>query len=191
MNKEVKLNITKEKLMAATLCLMEDKDDPYKVTSREIASKAGVNVAMINYCFESRENLIYSAFQNEYSKFLQSSDAIKLINSSLPPKEILKGLHFIVAKFLVNNYKFTKAITGLVVFERDLSQDAFSLQYVLKHYDGRKTLSECKLIAYELSTTMQIIIYRMDDFKNSFGIDLTNEDELKHYIDLRIDLLLN
>lgn len=191
MNKEVKLNITKEKLMVATLCLMEDKDDPYKVTSREIASKAGVNVAMINYCFESRENLIYSAFQNEYSKFLQSSDAIKLINSSLPPKEILKGLHFIVAKFLVNNYKFTKAITGLVVFERDLSQDAFSLQYVLKHYDGRKTLSECKLIAYELSTTMQIIIYRMDDFKNSFGIDLTNEDELKHYIDLRIDLLLN
>ena len=38
---------------------------------------------------------------------------------------------------------------------------------------------------------MQLIIYRKDDLKKDFGIDLSKRKELKHYIDMRIDLLLN
>ena len=37
---------------------------------------------------------------------------------------------------------------------------------------------------------MQLIVYRKDDIKESFGIDLDDEKELKKYIDMRIDLLL-
>ena len=36
----------------------------------------------------------------------------------------------------------------------------------------------------------QLIIYRKDDIKASFGIDLNKEKELKKYIGMRIDLLL-
>ena len=102
----------------------------------------------------------------------------------------MKELHFIVAKCLVDNPKFTKAITGFVLFKRDLSKESFTYPYVYKHYKGEKSEAECKIIAYELSTMMQLIIFRKEDLKKDFGIDLSKKKELKHYIDMRIDLLL-
>jgi len=191
MNKDEKLNLTKDRLLESTFELMEEMDDPLKVTSREIAAAAGVKAGMINYCFGSRENLIYHAFQKQYLNFIKESKVRKIVESDSSPKDILKELHYIVAKCLLDNPKFTKAITGFVLFKRDLSKESFSYPYVYKHYNGTKSEAECKLIAYELSTMMQLIIYRRDDLKKDFGIDLSKKKELKHYIDMRVDLLLN
>ena len=190
MQKDVKLGITKEKLVDATFTLMEEADDPLNVTSRQIADRAGTKPSMINYCFGSRENLIYQTFQKQYLDFLKEEPIAELIASDISPKELLKKLHFIVAKCLVENPKFTKAISPFVLFERDLSKESFSFPYVKKHYAGRKTDRECRLIAYELSSMMQLIICRKDDLKRDFGIDLDNAKELKKYIDMRVDLLL-
>ena len=190
MQKDVKLGITKEKLLDATFALMEEADDPLNVTSRQIADRAGVKPSMINYCFGSRENLIYQTFQKQYMGFLKDKDVEKLIASDIAPKDLLKKLHFIVAKCLVENPKFTKAITGYVLFNRDLSQESFSFPYVKKHYSGKKTDEECRLIAYELSAMMQLIVFRKDDIRESFGINLNNDEELQKYIDMRVDLLL-
>ena len=190
MQKEEKLNVTKDKLLDATFALMEEADDPLNVTSRQIAGRAGTKPSMINYCFGSRENLIYQTFRKQYLSFLNESEIADLVASDIAPKELLKQLHFIVARCLVQNPKFTKAITPFVLFNRDLSQESFSFSYVKKHYAGRKTDKECSLIAYEMSAMMQLIISRKDDIRSSFGIDLDNEDELRHYIDMRIDLLL-
>ena len=190
MQKDVKLGITKEKLVDATFELMEEADDPLNVTSRQIAERAGVKPSMINYCFGSRENLIYQTFQKQYMGFLKDKDVEKLIASDIAPKDLLKKLHFIVAKCLVDNPKFTKAITGYVLFNRDLSQESFSFPYVKKHYAGKKTDEECRLIAYEMSSMMQLIVFRKDDIRASFGIDLNNDEELQKYIDMRVDLLL-
>jgi hypothetical protein len=134
--------------------------------------------------------LIYQTFQKQYLGFLTETEIAELIASDISPKELLKKLHFVVAKCLADNPKFTKAITSHVLFNRDLSQESFSFAYVKKHYAGRRTDEECKLIAYEMSTMMQLIICRKEDIKKDFGIDLDNEDELRHYIDMRIDLLL-
>ena len=190
MQKDEKLNITKEKLIEATFALMEELDDPLNVTSRQIAERAGTKPSMINYCFGSRENLIYQTFQKQYLGFLHDSEIAKLISSDIPPKELLKKLHYTVAKCLADNPKFTKPITGHVLFNRDLSQESFSFTYVKKHYAGRKTDKECRLIAYEMSTMMQLIICRKDDIRKDFGINLDDPEELRHYIDMRIDLLL-
>lgn len=190
MNKDEKLQITKDKLIKATFKLMEDSSDPLNVTSRQIAAAADVKPSMINYCFGSRENLIYQVFQTQYLSFLNDDEVQKLLKSDLSPKDILKKLHFIVADILVHNFKFTKAITPFVLFKRDLSKESFSFPYVYKHYNGSKSESECKLIAYEMSTMMQLLVFRKDELKENFNIDLDNRDELKRYIDLRIDLLL-
>ena len=136
MNKDAKLQLTKDKLMDAALHLMENMDDPMKVTSRQIAQAADVQPGMINYCFGSRENLIYSVFQKLYLDFLKETEIEELMKKDLPPKEFLKEIHFIVAKCLVHHFKFTKAITGFVLFKRDLGKESFSFNYVMKHYAG-------------------------------------------------------
>ena len=47
------LEITKLALLDAAEKLMTGCDDPALVTSRTIAKEAGVNAAMINYCYGS------------------------------------------------------------------------------------------------------------------------------------------
>ncbi len=190
MQKDEKLNITKEKLIDAAFALMEEADDPFNVTSRQIAERAGTKPSMINYCFGSRENLLYQTFQKQYMSFLNESEIREIIDSDITPKDLIKRLHFVVAKCLVENPKFTKAITGHVLFNRDLSKESFTYPYVKKHYAGKKTDEECKLIAYELSAMMQLIICRKEDIKRDFGIDLDNDKELRKYIGMRVDLLL-
>ena len=37
---------------------------------------------------------------------------------------------------------------------------------------------------------MQLIVCRKDDIRESFGINLDKDKELKKYIDMRVDLLL-
>ena len=191
MNKDEKLQITKDQLLDATFSLMEEKDDPFQVTSREIAARAGVKPSMINYCFESRENLIYATFQRQHLKLLEDKNIAELLKKDLPPKKFLKEVHYVVAECLLENPKFTKAITPSVLFKRDLGQQSFSFPYVMKHYGGRKTEQECRLIAYELSTMMQLILYRKEDIKRDFGIDLDDRKQLRKYIDMRVDLLLS
>ena len=190
MEKEKKTAITREKLIAACEKLIEASSDPMSVTSRQIAAESGLQAAMINYCFGSREKLIYEVFFRNYQNALADASVNEIVSSSMSPKDKLKALHFMIASFLVANYKLTKAITSFVLFERDLSKEAFSFALVKEHFGGRMDDVSCRMIAYELSTMMQLVIYRYEDIRDHMGLDLTDPTALKSYIDMRIDLLL-
>ena len=109
MQKEAKTELTRQKLLDAVDSLITDSEDPIKVTSRQIAAVSGVQPAMINYCFGSRERLIYEVFLRKYEAALSDAKVQKIVESSLSPKDKLKKLHFVIASFLVKNYSFTKA----------------------------------------------------------------------------------
>lgn len=195
MQKEAKTELTRQKLLDAVDALITDSEDPIKVTSRQIAAVSGVQPAMINYCFGSRERLIYEVFLRKYEAALSDAKVQKIVESSLSPKDKLKKLHFVIASFLVKNYSFTQAITSFVLFERDLSKEQFSYGLVKAHYAGKtgkdkKTDTECRMIAYELSTMLQLVLYRYEDIRDHLGLDLEDPKKLRKYIDMRVDLLL-
>lgn len=190
MTNEEKIQQTKSKLLNSTIKLMEQADNPLSVTSREIAREAGCNLAMINYCFGSREDLIYCVFQKLYRGYLESQDVQSLQEECSTPKDFLKKIYYQGAKFMMENYNFAQALGGYFLLKRDLSQESFSYKYVYEHYQGKKSEDDCKLIAYELSVMMHIIICRKEDVKAYFGIDINNDDDLRRLIDMRVDLLL-
>ncbi|NLT12463.1 MAG: TetR/AcrR family transcriptional regulator [Clostridiales bacterium] len=187
----MKRDITKDKLKKATRKLMLSCTAPEEVTSRAIVKEAGVQLAMINYCFGSREALIFQVFQDiSLAGKIFDGELLKIAHDTLPAKERLKKLHFVVLKFLLANEIFSKAITKYVLLNRDLTTDLNSLPLVLEHYGGAKTKQECMLIAYELSSILQLVVYRQESIRQSFGIDLTNDEELKAFIDMQVDLFL-
>ena len=190
MTNEERIQLTKSNLIEATIKLMKQLDNPIEVTSREIAREANCKPAMINYCFGSREELIYSVFQRIYKGYQQSPEFLTILHEELTPKELLKKTYYYGAKALTENYKFARAIGGFVLLKRDLTEESFSYKYVYAHYKGTKTEDECKFIAYELSAMMQLVVYRMEDIKENFGMDLSKDDELRRLINLRVDLLL-
>lgn len=190
MEKEKKLNITKEKLINAAAELICEGADGSDATSRAIAKKAGVHLSMINYCFGSREALLYEVFSRNRQKYIKSLKIEQILRSEIPPKEKLRKMHYIVAEFLIKEYKITRAVMGYVLLHRDLSREQSSLPFVKAHFAGRKTEQECRIIAYELSSMLQLIIYRLDDFRELAGMDLRDKKQLHRLIDMRIDTLL-
>lgn len=187
----MKIDITREKLKNATRKLMSECGSPPEVTSRAIAREAGVQLAMINYCFGSREALIFDVFQSMSSAIIdQSPEMSKILNSDLPPKAKLKKMYVLVAKFLLDNISFSRAVTGYVLLNRDLSKQLTSLPFVRAHYGGRKSEQELKLISYELSSTVQLAVYRHEAILDFCGLDIREDEDLEKFIDMQIDLFL-
>ena len=190
MKKEEKLSVTKEKLLQAASALMEEAKDSSEVTSRALAERAGVQLAMINYCFGSREALLFEAFRAERSKY-ENDDMFKsFFNDKKPPKERIRNLYYGVVDYLVHQYKFTKAVTGHVLLHRDLTEGLGSYPLVAEHYKGKKEDWEIKFISYQLSSMMQLVMYRIEDMSAFLGKDLNQKEELRSLVDREIDLLL-
>ncbi len=61
---------TREKIMNAAMQLIEQHGDIVRITSRDIAAKAGVGVGLINYHFQTKENLINRCVQDLISKVI-------------------------------------------------------------------------------------------------------------------------
>lgn len=55
----------KDMILDAVLKLIDDVDHIEEITSRRITEKAGVNLAMINYYYQSKENLINQAISHK------------------------------------------------------------------------------------------------------------------------------
>ena len=185
------IEATKEALLNAAEKLMTECDDPSEVTSRAITKEAGVNLAMINYCFGSREALLFEVFnklQNEARQ--QRSEFDKIAESEIPPKEKLIKLHFEVMKMMLKHSKYVKAITKYALLNRSISANRGSLPFIQAHFGGRKTESQCRLIAYEISSIHELAILRQEELKTVCGTDLSDEKVLLEYVTEHINMFL-
>ena len=170
---------------------MTECSDPSEVTSRAITKEAGVNFAMINYCFGSREALLFEVFsrlQNEMEK--QNPTFQIILQSEISPKQKLIELHFEAMKMMLKYRKYLKAITKYALLSRSISANRGSLPFIQAHFGGSKTESECRLIAYEISGIHELVILRHEEIKDICGVDLTDEKVLLQYVTDHINMFL-
>lgn len=187
----MKIDETKKKILNAAKKLMSECKDVNEVTARAISKEAGVQLSMINYCFGSKENMLYIIFEKILEDYLfENKNLIEILETDYTPKEKLRYIHYIIAECLIENYKYTKALTGFFLLHRDMSKPQNSLPFVIEHYKGRKSVEECKLISYELSSIMQLAIYRNQELKELAQVDFNNKEELHKFIDMQIELFL-
>ena len=161
MKKEEKLGITKEKLMNSAAALMNECADGSEVTSRAIAERAGVRLSMINYCFGSREALLFEVFNRLQAAGREKNPQFdSIIESNISPRQKLIMLHFEAMKMMLKYSKYVKAITKYVLLNRSIGASRGSLPFIQAHFGGRKTESECRLIAYEKSSIHELAMLR-------------------------------
>lgn len=185
------LDKTRTALLDAAEKLMSECDDPDEVTARAITREAGVNLAMINYCFGSREALLYVVFSRIQREALMIDPGLgEVMKSELSPKEILAELHFRTMKLMLTNFKYCKALTKYILVTRKIGDRRTSVQFIQQHYGGRKNEGECRLIAFELSGIHELAVLRHEEIRDICGIDLMNDDVLKKYVYNNIDRML-
>lgn len=185
------LETTKAALLKAAEKLMTEHSDLSEVTSRAISGEAGVNLAMINYCFGSREALLFEVFKKLQSKILALDPVFnEIINSDASPKEKLILLHYESMKIMLENFKYVKAVTKFALLDRGISAERGSLSLINEHFGGRKTEAECIFTAYQISSLHELAVVRYEEIRDVCGIDLTDDDALKKYVTDNINRFL-
>jgi len=186
------IEVTKKALLDAAEKLMTKCSDPAEVTSRAIAKESGANLAMINYCFGSRERLLYEVFQKLLADVqMKDTKFLEIMSSGLPPKRKLAELHYKMMKLMLENYNYSQAVTKYILLNRSEDFGMESLPFIEEHYKGKKSTEECRLVAFELASLHELAVLRFEEIKKSCGIDLTDDKTLKKYVFQNINRFLD
>lgn len=183
---------TRNAILEAAKELMMECEDPGQVTARGITTKAGVNLAMINYCFGSKEALLFQVFQKmQEEASMENPNFAKILNSRKSPKEKLIEVTVESAKFMLANEAASKAIVKYVLLERPISGERGSVPLIMEYFQGKKSEMECRKIAFELSALQELVILRHEELKEVCGIDLKNEKDLRNLVTEHVNRYLH
>ncbi len=178
---------TKERLIEATKSLLANQENYKPITAREISKEAGTNLAMINYCFQSKDELVKIAVDQIIAEeFYGNQEENKGECSKIRLIKLIHG----VAKAMIKYEGLMKATIPYSLLEEEIKLPFDILPYVREHYQDRKKDFECRIIAFELVYAMQHIFYRSEDFSKYCGMDFKREEDLKRFIEFQLDLFL-
>lgn len=176
-----------ERLIDAALELLEESDDVEKITTRSIAERAGVNLALINYYYGSKDELLKTAI----NRIIDSSSSDMYGNENLDsPKEIIINFIIGISRDLIRYEKYSKLYIPDLLLNDAISIPDKILPYVIDHYNKNRTVSECKLIAYQITSIFQLIFYRCDEINRYTGLDLRADIEREKIIRDTVDAFL-
>lgn len=179
---------TKEQLISATIKLLSTSEDVTKITARQIVSEAKTNLAMINYCFNSKETLMNIAIGRIITN---SANNLKTINNNnLTPKEHLRKMLYNLCELTVSYSNFTQISIPYILLQDEISQPLDVLPIIKEHFGNKKNDTECRIIAYQMISFMQLVFLRSEDFFKYSGIDIFNVEQRNNFIDMQLNLFL-
>lgn len=179
---------TKENLIEAAMELLRDADDIDQVTVRDIVGKADVNISMVNYHFGSKEELIKTALIRLIEE--KAQDMVTTCSNMSDPRKALFDYLNDMSESILKTEKYTRAIMPSVLLKDPIAVPDYIVPFISDCFQGRRSLQECRLIAYELITFFQVIFYRMKDFKAYTGFDITDRDIRSKLIADQLDIFI-
>ena len=112
---------TKKALKEAACKLLLSCEEWTDVTARAITKEAGVNLAMINYCFGSKEALFYEAFKDLQDSVLEyKPELAEIMNSDMAPKDKLIEGSMEMVKLMLEYFSMAQAIVKFCVMNKKI-----------------------------------------------------------------------
>lgn len=178
----------RQALLTAAEDLLQTREKPEGITSREIAAAAGTNAAMINYYYGSKEKLLTEAVEEILDL---SSEVFRTpTEPSVPPKEKLRKILKRVCAVVLRYRRFTRVYVPHILLEDEISLPLLILPEIREHFGTGKDEAECRVIAYQMVSFLQLVFYRAEDFLRYTGMSLSEEEACGRLIDLELDLFL-
>ncbi|MCR5462101.1 MAG: TetR/AcrR family transcriptional regulator [bacterium] len=188
---------SKELLIDITTSLINEYNgEVSKVTIREIASKSGVSVGLINYLFGNKDNLIAICVQkiilNVVTTFKPNLNINLSMNNFDKAKQKLKETAKQVFEFLFNNKSIAKiSILNDYANYNDKSNSNITIKGFMSVLNNLEVETiEKEKIAFYLTCTMQVAFIRSLTNSNYLGYDFNNKIDRDKFIDELIDKLL-
>ena len=185
----------KEAIINATTELIEQSDGNINsITARAIADKSGAALGLINYHFESKENLIAICVQRIINKILMCFAPDKKDYSEddgLTDKERLISFAQQTFDFLYTNYAIVK-ISILSDFKDYQPQSNSAFTQMGFRLALRADIPESKkqLLTFSLASIMQTAFLSGKNSKEIVGYNLTEKSERDLFISDTVSMLM-
>ena len=111
-------------------------------------------------------------------------------NPAEAPKERLKNFLIYISQIVIRYKRYSKLYIPHLLLEADISQPQLILPEIREHFGLEKSEEQCRLIAYQLISFLQLIFYRSDAFMLYSGININLENEAERLINTELNLLL-
>jgi AcrR family transcriptional regulator len=176
----------KERILTAALDLLGEGKDPESISMREIASRANVGLGLINYHFQSKENLFYQAVGQ---LLVQVADQWKF-QASLDdesPTARLRTLLKETSQISVRNPRITRILVSHELTHNSLGVAQYLLPYmrvILGHQRGE---TAARAAAFSLMSAIQVAFANPDAVRTYFGIEIENDHQREELLDTLID----
>lgn len=181
-------------ITVATELIEQSGGDIKAITARAIADKSGVALGLINYHFESKENLVAVCVQRIINKVLMCFSPDKkdyFENDGLTDKERLISFAQQTFDFMYDNYAIVK-ISVLSDFKDYQPKSNSVLTQMGFRLAIRSNISENKkqLIAFSLASIMQTAFLSGENSKEITGYNLAEKSERDLFISDTVTMLM-
>ena len=188
---KTKQNLAREKIIQTTTQLIREREDISEITVREIAVLSEVGIGLVNYHFQTKENLIDICVLRIVSQFIDEIERL-YENLEMSPIDKLKYVFKAKCAFIVKNPIISKTSMILDLNSAaidDNTHQASKIHYrVLKElYGDRKTDSELFVILHIMMSSIQVAFLRNNVLKIHTDIDFYDETQRDSFIDDVID----
>ena len=178
-------SVKKKIILAAINCIERGGMD--SVTTRNVAKKAGVNIAAINYYFGTKEDLLRETFKLTLNHFSRDLGVI-LEHKSLSIYSRLKVFLIFILRGSIKYPNFMKIllISNKEIYIKEFIEKLKSFLIKAEKLIGNKSNNKENI---ETEATVMQIFYAaltpglmISISKNLFGIDLSREEQQLFYI---------
>jgi len=175
------------RLLETTVGLLKECEDVDDITTRMIADRAGVNLALINYYYRSKDELLKQAVNEIIS---ESSEDLYGFEGRGTPKETLRSFINAISGDLLKFEKFSKVYIPDQLLSDPINIPDRIFPYIRDHFKGRRSDDECRFDAYHIVSIFQLIYFRSDAVQSYSGYDIRSDEGRERLISKILDEVL-
>jgi AcrR family transcriptional regulator len=179
----------RERILQAAIAIIDEEDEPEQITIRQIALRAKVGVGLINYHFQSKENLLQQAVK-AVTGALDDQWQQMFDPAISDPVERLKAMLRTNASVGVSNPKYVRILVLHELLYNEISVPLVLLPVLREIFGQRRSEQDLRVMAYALVTTMQVIAIRERAFRRYAGVDIFNPVQRDTWVNQMVDQIL-
>ncbi len=180
----------RQTIIDAVKALISETNDVEKITTRQIAERAGVGIGLINYHFKSKDNLLGIAIGDVMTKTIWSftkTEMYSKLNALEKLKMMLKELYALVG----SGEKLIRFILTREITEGNMQTPLHLVPLLKEVFTDRKDDMELRIIALQIIYPIQVTGLNAEAFHMYSGIDLLDTKQRSRFVDMLINNLMN
>jgi AcrR family transcriptional regulator len=171
----------KKQILDTTVNLLLDSKDPESITVRDIAAAAGVQLAMINYYFHSKDELLYQAVGALRNKMAGNWLSVK--DKEMNPYTRFREMLIALCGMSVKYSRYMRLTVEYELTKAEIVSTQHTLPLIREICGDKRSETAIRITAYEIISTLQLIFFRAKDISAYLGFDVLEHDRMVEIID--------